>query len=342
MAARGGGVGTTEAGGEPAAAPLRAGGLRVLALDGGAIRGLFTLDVLRRIEAATRRPIRECFDLIVGTSTGGFIATRLLAGQSVEGIEAEYRTILASFRDAAPSLASFLKRFTRGHVLDGNLMLRLLRGTWKESRLADLPPTPRLLIVATQADVALPQPFLIRNQPVDATAAARTRFDYTADAPMVDVVRCCTAAPTFYGPHTLGDRVIVDGAIHSNNPILFAVAEAAAVFPDTPIAMLLSVGTGERRVEHQGQAPTGRHDGNLGMLGWTSSLLEQTTSTEHPHLLALAMLGPARYHRVNPGGGGDLFIWEHDDAVIARHRAAVAAWLDKHAGELAEVCAKLV
>ena len=57
--------------------PARAGGsgVRVLCLDGGGIRGVASIVVLERIMAAAgHKYVGECFDLIVGTSTGGIIA----------------------------------------------------------------------------------------------------------------------------------------------------------------------------------------------------------------------------------------------------------------------------
>ena len=53
---------------------------RVLAIDGGGIRGIIPATVLSHIEAAMGRPACELFDLMVGTSTGylgaGLVAPR--------------------------------------------------------------------------------------------------------------------------------------------------------------------------------------------------------------------------------------------------------------------------
>lgn len=55
--------------------PPRDRSVRVLCLDGGGIRGLATIVMLARImRAAGAWCVGECFDLIVGTSTGGVIA----------------------------------------------------------------------------------------------------------------------------------------------------------------------------------------------------------------------------------------------------------------------------
>src|SRR4051794_36540756 len=51
--------------------------LRILAIDGGGIRGILPAMVLSDLERRTNRPIIDLFDLIVGTSTGGLVALAL-------------------------------------------------------------------------------------------------------------------------------------------------------------------------------------------------------------------------------------------------------------------------
>lgn len=65
--------------------------LRILSLDGGGVRGISTLYILKEVMAQIRRqrgttfeseqspPLRPCdvFDLICGTGTGGLIALML-------------------------------------------------------------------------------------------------------------------------------------------------------------------------------------------------------------------------------------------------------------------------
>src|SRR6187431_1106664 len=66
---------------------------RILALDGGGIRGALTLGYLKKIETILREKegnpnllLSDYFDLIGGTSTGSIIATALAIGKSVDEI----------------------------------------------------------------------------------------------------------------------------------------------------------------------------------------------------------------------------------------------------------------
>jgi uncharacterized protein len=46
--------------------------IRILAIDGGGIRGIIPAMLLAHIESLTARPTARLFDLVAGTSTGAF------------------------------------------------------------------------------------------------------------------------------------------------------------------------------------------------------------------------------------------------------------------------------
>ena len=148
-------------------------GVRILSMDGGGIRGLYTLDILRALQRACGgRPVRECFDLIVGTSTGAFVAGCLAAGKDLDAIEAEYVKVSVSFVGATPGFFSNIMRLLYGHVIDPAVIHGLLRGFFGTLTLDALPATPALLLVATDPCVGVPRPFLFRNAPLSAAAGA--------------------------------------------------------------------------------------------------------------------------------------------------------------------------
>jgi patatin-like phospholipase/acyl hydrolase len=57
--------------------PVAKKGLRILSMDGGGMKGLATVQMLKQIEQGTGKCIHEMFDLICGTSTGGMLAMAL-------------------------------------------------------------------------------------------------------------------------------------------------------------------------------------------------------------------------------------------------------------------------
>src|SRR5262249_11511652 len=70
---------------------------RILTLDGGGIRGIFSLQILAAIEAVFRQQqkrenlvLADVFDFFAGTSTGAIISTCLSWGMPVKEIEELY------------------------------------------------------------------------------------------------------------------------------------------------------------------------------------------------------------------------------------------------------------
>src|SRR5262245_60143018 len=72
---------------------------RILALDGGGLRGVLTVAFLKRIEDILRKKagnndpnfrLGDYYDLIGGTSTGSIIAAGLARGMSVDEIRKHY------------------------------------------------------------------------------------------------------------------------------------------------------------------------------------------------------------------------------------------------------------
>jgi hypothetical protein len=60
--------------------------IKILSIDGGGTRGLMPSTILHNIEKETGKSITDLFDVIVGSATGGIIATALAAGVSTNDI----------------------------------------------------------------------------------------------------------------------------------------------------------------------------------------------------------------------------------------------------------------
>jgi len=57
-------------------------------------------------------------------------------------------------------------------------------------------------------------------------------------------LRASTAAPTVFKPITIGGETYVAGGIVSSNPCAVAIHKARTLFPDIPIELIVSIGTG--------------------------------------------------------------------------------------------------
>lgn len=80
----------------------------ILCLDGGGIRGILTIQLLKKLEQICGLPCYELFDMVAGTSTGGIIASLVAMGHTAEQIEEMYTELVTKV---------FVKKFFRGRFL---------------------------------------------------------------------------------------------------------------------------------------------------------------------------------------------------------------------------------
>jgi predicted acylesterase/phospholipase RssA len=292
--------------------------MRVLVLDGGGARGLFTLEVLRYIEISCGRPIRECFDLVVGTSIGAFIAGSIVAGKSIDEMEQCCIPLLSSLGNANLSLSSAVSRLWWGHVLKGEDLENPLHEVFGDTPLIDLPESPRLLMMAADARSAVPHPYLMRNRPLPEDVANRSPFASSTTLRLVDAIRAATAAPTIYPAHVVDGIPLVDAAIITNNPVLFALAETTLL--SSSLDCIVSIGSGTHpRIPH----PTVHR----GILTWTMAAIERCSDSDTPDMLIRGMLPPSKYIRFDPPNAGTCGVWESNVSTLRKWQTLVQEYM---------------
>lgn len=234
---------------------------RILAIDGGGLRGIIPAMLLADLERHTGKPTRETFSFLAGTSTGAIIVAALAAGVPATDVVEFYEN------DAD-------EVFTRSWL---NLPRRALRGyMYSTDRLhaaieRRLPPSARtwvindspvdVLITATRLSDGVPW-YFVRDKP--------TNSGRTGKFPLLDCVVASAAAPTYFepwpmpqpaaagGPHVHVDthdarELLVDGGVTvAGNPIYMACVEAFEYGKgyDPADALAISLGTG-RYVEQR-------------------------------------------------------------------------------------------
>lgn len=214
---------------------------RILAIDGGGIRGTFPAAFLANLEENLEHPIGRYFDLITGTSTGGIIAIGLAldmkAAEILKLYEEKGPTI---FSQTNSGIAGWLagkcrsgKRLLWGPKYSSKPLCEALREVFDDQRLGNA--RTRLMIPAWHPKKQSVYLYKTAHHP-------RFQTDYKEQ--VVDVAMATAAAPTFFAQHiTANDVGLYDGGIWANNPTGIAVVEATAIL-DWPASDLkvLSLG----------------------------------------------------------------------------------------------------
>jgi len=241
-----------------AAAPLRREAA-ILALSGGGMRGLFTAAALAEIERKGV-DLGSSFSLLAGTSIGGILAIGLAAGLKAEVMAAAFArhgpaifktTLLGALKNPKGAAAALYASEPLHATVEAIL------GDAAQMRLRDLEKP--LLVTAVEFNRGVAKIFASKS-----VAAPEDDLDVC----LGDVALATSAAPTYFPPHRIGDRIYVDGGLIANAPDIVALDRArfGQAIPQENIRML-SVGTaayekrGDETIEAAGRiAWVGRHD----------------------------------------------------------------------------------
>ncbi len=191
---------------------------RILSIDGGGIRGVFPASFLANIEQCLSRPLRDYFDLIVGTSTGGIITLGLGLGFSAAEILDFYKRYGPEIFRGHSSWGRWAGWMIRGKYSNKPLE-RALKETFGDRRLGE--STKRLVV---------PSLNLVDGEPHIYKTAHDQRFERDYKVSAVDVALATSAAPSFFPSHRSLEGIdLIDGGIYATNPTGMAVAEAIGV-----------------------------------------------------------------------------------------------------------------
>jgi len=196
---------------------------RILALDGGGIRGMIAVEVLKEIEELLREEtggakdfvLADYFDYISGTSTGAIIAAALSLGWSVDKIHNFYIKSGEQMFDKA----SLLKKFKYQYE-DEALKEMLMKEFGSDTTLGS--DKLRTLLMMVMRNSTTDSPWPVCNNP-GAKYNSRKRDDCNLELPLWQLVRASTAAPVYFPPEKVPigkhNFVFVDGGITTyNNP----------------------------------------------------------------------------------------------------------------------------
>ena len=304
---------------------------RILSLDGGGIRGVYSAAFLGGLERKYLggRSIAAYFDLIAGTSTGGILALGLAAEHTATDLCEFY---IRQGQDIFPvprnNALPVLERWRRDAVqyfryrYDRTALRHAVEGVFGDKRFGEA--RVRLCIPAFDGRYGEVYVFKTPHHP-----------DYRRDASdrMTKTALATSAAPTFFRPLRDGGYTFVDGGVWANNPIMVALVDALACFTlPRRLVRILSVGTGDEpyTVAHP-QVSRG------GKLAWRN-IIRGALRLQSLNALGQAglLVGADRLLRVTPGTeGGSIELDDWKRATLELVPAADRA-VDKFGPTLAD------
>jgi uncharacterized protein len=212
---------------------------RILSLDGGGIRGLYTAVLLNRL-AQIVPGFTDRADLLAGTSTGGILALGLAKGISTQALVDLYqdngaaifsRSVWHEIRDLGEIV---------GAKYDNQELIKIIQTTFGNATLSGLLPR-HVLIPSFDLDNQAPPPN---------TRTWKPKFFHNYVGPqsdgsqkITDVALRTSAAPTYFPVY----QGFVDGGVVANNPSMAALAQAidtATGKQQLADLRLFSIGTG--------------------------------------------------------------------------------------------------
>lgn len=226
--------------------------IKVLAIDGGGIRGLIPAMILAKIEEMTGKPVCRLFDLMAGTSTGGILVLALTipskSNKSVPAYSAE--NLISLYTEKGKKIFSnniFHTTATAGGLLGEKYPSSGINSVLKTYFGAALLSEALTPVLVSSYEIGLRKPFFFKSR--HAKNPLKENYDFL----MWQVARATSAAPTYFEPFRIpiNDNggadyyTFVDGGVYANNPSMCAFAEAKAMFGNTADIMVLSLGTGE-------------------------------------------------------------------------------------------------
>ncbi|HLP54733.1 MAG TPA: patatin-like phospholipase family protein [Fluviicola sp.] len=240
----------------------------ILSLDGGGIRGIMTLQLLKKVEEIAGIPCYQLFDMVAGTSTGGIIAGLIASSKTAVQIEKLYIDLVTEVFKKKSVLAT---RTLNPPLYDKANYRKALIDVVGDITLQDACTNSEIDLLITSKDIAAGEETFF------------TCFQHNGhfsgtykDVLLRAVMEATMSAPTYFTPL---ERFVDGGTTTYNNPSLSAVMEAVHYGPkgkyDLSKLTMFSFGTGTS-IEFINPNDTANPKG-LDMLFWLDLVMRESS-----------------------------------------------------------------
>jgi uncharacterized protein len=211
---------------------------KILALDGGGVRGIVSARILQQVEQEIRNQgkgnfLHEYFDLIAGTSTGSILTGGIAIGKNSDDLVQLYRDrgqdiFPIDRKERYKNFPSFIQPILdvfspSRYSHDG--IISVLKDAYKSTRIKDI-EKPIILILAYDT--------LYRNTTFFTNCHPDLGDRWYDDCYLWEICTASASAPTFFPPYKLEpvdkekfgnwEFPHIDGGVSANNPALAALS----------------------------------------------------------------------------------------------------------------------
>ncbi|KAK9258491.1 acyl transferase/acyl hydrolase/lysophospholipase [Lipomyces tetrasporus] len=330
--------------------------LRLLSLDGGGVRGLSELLILKRLmhriqpQTKSQKLAKPCdfFDVICGTSTGGLIALMLgrLEMDIDECIQAYIKLSKEIFPKEEPvkwwwwwwrwwsTVAKYFNAYRGKSWFSAEALERCLKETIKE-KLGESEVDQEFLTESNSSKVSVCVT-RVANRSQTMIRGYPSKMEPPVKCTIWEAARATSAAPLYFDPISIGSlgSIYADGGMGNNNPVWALYNEVRREWSEAQIACLVSIGTGKLET-------MGLGSGLQEVLRACVDIATETEKTAQQFLAHSDMAKQGRYFRFNVEQGMQgvgLEECKHMDKMDA----ATQGYLNNHNDELGLCAAKLM
>lgn len=195
---------------------------KILSIDGGGIKGLYSSTILEHLEEKYKCNISDHFDMICGTSTGGLIALALSLKVPAKKISEFYIEKGAKIFPNRP-IRNFLGQILWGGKFSDRKLRLALEELFQNHKIEE---SNNLLCIPTYS-ITDARPWVFKYDHKEG------KLDRDNKARYVDVGLATSAAPTYLPLCEIEDydnKQFIDGGVWANNPTLVGLIEALRYF----------------------------------------------------------------------------------------------------------------
>ena len=189
----------------------------ILCLDGGGMRGILTIQLLKKLEELAGLPCYALFDMISGTSTGGIISGLISMGLTAAEIETRYVELVTKVFDKRV----LHNRFINPPAFSKSVYRAELKKITGDITLADACRLNDLDLMITAQDISAAEETFFSCFKQDDGSYYGT-YQHVL---LRSVMEATMSAPTYFFPL---ERFLDGGTTTYNNPALAAFMEAVS------------------------------------------------------------------------------------------------------------------